>query len=124
MSYAGPANQKNQLRPARARLARMASLADDRNVAFIAGIVLGAAVGAGVTLLLAPRSGRSTRRRIAHSGHQITQRGRDAWHDLADELMAARRRRQNDRAAAKSHRPAGQAAAERKSFSRRAASSL
>jgi hypothetical protein len=88
-----------------------------------AGVVLGAAVGAGVALLLAPRSGRSTRRRIARSGREITQRGRDAWHALADELPDMRRRRRRPHAggdAATAPTDGGQ----RRSFSLRAASSL
>lgn len=129
MSYAGPANQKSASRPPLKRLMPTSSFTDDRNVAFLAGVVLGAAVGAGVALLLAPRSGRSTRRRIARSGREITQRGRDAWHELADELGAVRRRRHDSRDArearsAREARHATPGAAQRKSFSLRAASSL
>ena len=121
MSYAGPQSPKKSGRPSlkRAPLTPSSSHAE-RNAAFIAGAVVGAAVGAGVALLLAPRSGRSTRRRLARSGHRLTQRGRDAWHDLADELRAARRRRN---AVADADETSAENA-QRKSFSLRAASSL
>lgn len=119
MSYAGPSGQKNQTRSSLKRpMPPRPSSSTDRNVAFLAGVILGATVGAGVALLLAPRSGRSTRRQLLRQGRRVTRRGRDAWHDLADEFRDARERR---REARDSDAPEG---AQRKSFSLRAASSL
>lgn len=122
MSYAGPANPKTSARSPlkQAKLAPRPTSATDRNAVFITGVILGAALGAGVALLLAPRSGRSTRRRLARSGRRVRGRARDAWHDLAGELRDARRRRKD--APAPEDRPAGDA--QRRSFSFRAASSL
>jgi hypothetical protein len=69
MSYAGPATPKPSARPAPVikRVLPTPATRTERNVAFAAGVIVGAAVGVGVALLLAPRSGRSTRRRIARS---------------------------------------------------------
>src|SRR3954464_560725 len=121
MSYAGPQSPKKSGRPSLKRVPLTPSSSHaERNAAFIAGTVFGAVVGAGVALLLAPRSGRSTRRRLARSGRHLSQRGRDAWHDLADELRAARHRR---RAAAEADDTLAENA-QRRSFSLRAASSL
>ena len=119
MSYAGPSGQKSQARSSLKRpVPPRPSSSADRNVAFIAGVILGATVGAGVALLLAPHSGRATRRRLLREGRRVTRRGRDAWHDLADEFRDARERRRDAR---DSDAPDG---AQRKSFSLRAASSL
>jgi len=128
MSYAGPSGQKNSARQPikRPGSARPSSPAD-RNVAFLAGVILGATVGAGVALLLAPRSGRSTRRRLLGRGRRVTRRGRDAWHDLADEFRDAlerRRERHEQRDAREARESDAPNAAQRKSFSLRAASSL
>ena len=53
---------------------------------FAAGMLLGLAVGAGLTLLVAPRSGEETRHALARRGRRLRARGRDAWDDLRDEL--------------------------------------
>lgn len=63
------------------------------NLAFAAGLALGAAIGAGVALLFAPQSGEDARRAIARTGHRLRRRGGDAWIDLGDELRRMRRRR-------------------------------
>jgi len=92
MSYAGPVNKRRpDHRPgpvpasdwqATARLA--------------AGVVLGIAVGAGATLLLAPQSGSETRHELARRGRRlrrrIGRRGHDAWADLGYELRRAARK--------------------------------
>jgi hypothetical protein len=61
----------------------------DRIMTLIGGIALGMAVGAGLALLWAPRSGADTRRAIARRGRRLRSRGRDAWTDLRDELKDA-----------------------------------
>jgi hypothetical protein len=131
MSYAGPAGQKNIARPPLKRPAAPRSSASiERNVAFLTGVAVGAAVGAGVALLLAPRSGRSTRRRILSKGRRFQRRGHDAWQDLARELHDARVRRRERKVVEREVRDAAEAddgdtrRRQRKSFSFRAASSL
>lgn len=99
MSYAGPSAPK----PSKASKARTApsrpplSVSDDGppTAVFAAGLALGIAIGAGVALLIAPRSGATTRRRLARRGRRLARRGRDVWSDLREELheAAARRRR-------------------------------
>src|SRR5690242_21677894 len=59
---------------------------------FAAGALLGAAIGAGAALLLAPQSGAETRHRLARRGRHLRERTSDAWLDLRDELRYAARR--------------------------------
>ena len=65
---------------------------ESRSVVFAAGVAVGAIVGAGVALLLAPRSGAETRFAIGREARRLRRRGRDAWDDFRDELRRARRR--------------------------------
>jgi gas vesicle protein len=55
-------------------------------IPFSLGIVLGAAVGAGVALLLAPQSGRKTRKLISRNAEHLRDRASDRWDELADEV--------------------------------------
>ena len=64
-----------------------------RTLAFGAGIAVGALLGAGIALLLAPQSGKATRAYIARGARRIPDRARDSWDDLGDELRLALRRR-------------------------------
>ena len=64
----------------------------ERVAVFGTGIALGAALGAGVALLLAPYSGEETRAAILRRGVRLAHQGRDAWEDLRDELQWAARR--------------------------------
>jgi gas vesicle protein len=59
---------------------------------FGAGIVLGAVLGAGTALLLAPYSGAETRRVLRRSARNLGGRATDVWDELADELRFAARR--------------------------------
>jgi gas vesicle protein len=59
--------------------------------------VLGLAVGAGLALLFAPQAGEDTRRSIVRRGRKLTDRGRDAWDDLRDELRRAAKRRRREK---------------------------
>ena len=132
MSYAGPANPKNPATsvPTIRRITTTPASHVERNTAFIAGVLVGAAVGAGVALLLAPQSGRTTRRRLVRSGRDLSQRGRDAWHDvwhdtwhdLAHEFRLARRRLRAHAATNADRQSANRS--QRRSFNLRAASSL
>ena len=51
---------------------------------FAAGIILGAVLGAGLALLLAPRSGEQARERLREAGMEMTQRAREKAEDLRD----------------------------------------
>lgn len=53
---------------------------------FISGLALGSLIGAGLALLLAPQSGRRTRRRIARAAEDIGDEARDRIEDVADEM--------------------------------------
>ena len=64
-----------------------------RALAFGAGIAVGALIGAGLALLLAPQSGEATRAYISRSARRIPDHARDRWDDLGDELRMALRRR-------------------------------
>lgn len=64
-----------------------------RSLAFGAGIAVGALLGAGLALLLAPQSGRETREFIATRARRLPDDARDSWDDLGDELRSALRRR-------------------------------
>ena len=57
-----------------------------------AGLLIGAAVGAGAALLFAPQSGEEARTIIRRQARNARHRAGDAWADLADELAAATRR--------------------------------
>jgi hypothetical protein len=61
----------------------------ERAGTFGAGVALGALLGAGVALLLAPHSGVDTRRRLRKAGRRTGSRAADAWADLGEELRHA-----------------------------------
>ena len=61
------------------------------NGTLLTGIAIGVVIGAGIALLLAPRSGADTRYQIGRGLKRVRRRGRDAWDDLRDELSQARR---------------------------------
>lgn len=66
---------------------------------FVSGLLLGVAVGVGLTLLVAPQSGRRTRRALARSMEDVADSAVDRWDDMTDELRSAVRtgRRKLDR---------------------------
>jgi gas vesicle protein len=53
---------------------------------FLSGLVIGAMIGAGVTMLTAPQSGRRTRRRIRKAAGELRDTATDRWDDLADDV--------------------------------------
>jgi hypothetical protein len=63
---------------------------------FVGGLVLGALVGAGIALLVAPGRGRTLRRKLArrirHAGEEIRD-DLDGLKDAAERRLARRRRR-------------------------------
>ncbi|MEZ4422922.1 MAG: YtxH domain-containing protein [Gemmatimonadota bacterium] len=58
----------------------------ERVLPFLAGLVLGAAIGAGVALLTAPQPGTRTRKRIRRAAHTLKDGAVDRWDDLADDM--------------------------------------
>ena len=93
------------------RAQRPSGAADDgeidwqRVALFASGTLLGAVVGAGAALLLAPQAGDETRRDLAMQGRRLRTRTADAWDDLRDELRwAARRGRRRLERSLRDHR--------------------
>lgn len=110
MSYAGPTRARGATssasasaasrtpfgRPTPPREIPLRSDTDWNQVAlFGAGLALGLAVGAGATLLAAPRSGAETRAvlraKVGRARRSTSRRGRDAWDDLRDEIRGVKR---------------------------------
>ena len=58
---------------------------------FLAGLAIGALVGAGVALLFAPRSGEETRQAVARRAKHLARDARDRYDDVKDKLRRARR---------------------------------
>jgi gas vesicle protein len=59
---------------------------------FALGLMLGALIGAGATLLLAPHSGEETRRIIRKRARRIAGEASDRFDDIKDRIRQARRR--------------------------------
>ena len=76
---------------------------------FGAGVAIGALIGAGAALLLAPATGYETRTRLARRTRDVADDAADRWDDVSDELRyrarhGAKRVRQRVRRAATSSR--------------------
>jgi len=86
MSYAGPAasNRESSL-PILLPRAIPSAIKHDSAV-FAAGLAIGVVFGAGVALMLAPRSGAGTRRALARRGRRVARRGGDVWDALRETL--------------------------------------
>jgi gas vesicle protein len=59
---------------------------EDQLVGFVAGLLLGAAIGATAAILSAPQSGRRTRRKLGRAAVEIRQSTGDRWDDVAEEV--------------------------------------
>ena len=59
---------------------------EDQLVGFVAGLLLGAAIGATAALLSAPQSGRRTRRKIGRAALEIRKSTGDRWDEVADDV--------------------------------------
>lgn len=59
---------------------------EEQLVGFVAGLLLGAAIGATAALLSAPQSGRRTRRRIGRAATEIRRSTGDRFEDVATEV--------------------------------------
>jgi gas vesicle protein len=55
---------------------------------FVSGFLLGAAVGAGIALLMAPEAGNRTRRRIRRVAGELRDTATDQLDDFADDVKA------------------------------------
>jgi gas vesicle protein len=64
---------------------------------FAAGLILGALVGAGLALLLAPQSGADTRRGLARRARLLRDETRDRYDEAKRRLRRAREHRQQAR---------------------------
>lgn len=67
----------------------MSTRDQDTIVAFTAGAILGGLIGAGTALLLAPSSGRRTRRRLRRTAEEIGDRAGETLEHAADEAREA-----------------------------------
>lgn len=59
---------------------------DARVFNFVAGMVCGAVIGASVALLMAPESGRRTRRKLQRAAGNVRATASDRWDDFADDV--------------------------------------
>ncbi len=62
---------------------------DAGGVPFLVGILMGILIGAGLALLVAPQSGRRTRRRLARRVEDVTDDAVGKWDDVTGELRSA-----------------------------------
>jgi gas vesicle protein len=60
---------------------------------FIAGMLLGAVVGASLALLTAPRSGKRTRKRLIRAVSSARSAAGDRWEDFAVQVQRSGRKR-------------------------------
>ena len=69
---------------------------------FAAGLLIGALVGAGIALLVAPTSGEETRRMLSRRARRLAADARERYDEARHELRQARerRRREHDDASA------------------------
>jgi len=59
---------------------------DTRLFNFAVGLLCGAAIGAGVALVMAPASGKKTRRRIERAAGDLRETAEHRWEEMADEV--------------------------------------
>lgn len=59
---------------------------DSHVLNFVAGVVLGTIIGAGVALLAAPEKGRKTRKRLIRAAEGVRDSAQDRFEDFADEV--------------------------------------
>ncbi|MEX1256256.1 MAG: YtxH domain-containing protein [Gemmatimonadota bacterium] len=64
----------------------MAHEEDPQILGFVAGLICGAAIGAGVAILMAPDSGRKTRKRLQKAAVDLRETAADRWDDVAEDV--------------------------------------
>jgi len=62
---------------------------ESSTLSFIAGLLIGAVLGASAALLAAPQSGQRTRRRIVRAVEGARDTAADRWEGLTDDLQSA-----------------------------------
>jgi gas vesicle protein len=53
---------------------------------FFAGLLCGLTIGAGFALMLAPDSGRKTRKRLHRAADDLKENASDRWEEIADQV--------------------------------------
>jgi gas vesicle protein len=53
---------------------------------FATGMVVGALIGAGVALLMAPQTGKRTRKRIGRAADDLKESASDRWDEIAEDV--------------------------------------
>lgn len=73
---------------------------DARLFNFLSGLVCGAAIGAGVALMMAPQSGRKTRKKLHRAAEDLRDNATERWEEVAvdvrdrmDDALASARKR-------------------------------
>jgi gas vesicle protein len=64
----------------------MSEGSEDQLVGFVAGLLLGAAIGATAALLSAPQSGRRTRKKIGRAALEIRKSTGDRFDEVAEDV--------------------------------------
>ncbi|MGD0484409.1 MAG: YtxH domain-containing protein [Gemmatimonadales bacterium] len=64
---------------------------------FVAGLAIGALVGAGLALLFAPQSGEKTRRLVSRKAKHLAREARNRYDDVKEKVRRARRDRGGER---------------------------
>ncbi len=64
----------------------MSDGSEDQLVGFVAGLLLGAAIGATAALLSAPQSGRRTRKKIGRAAVELRKSTGDRWDEVAEDV--------------------------------------
>lgn len=62
---------------------------DSGALSFMAGILLGAVLGASLALLSAPQAGKKTRKRLARAVTGVRGVAEDRWDDISDDVRSA-----------------------------------
>lgn len=63
---------------------------------FLAGLAIGALIGAGAALLFAPQSGADTRRAVSRRAKHLAREARDRYDEVRDQLRRTRRAKERD----------------------------
>ncbi|MEK7668667.1 MAG: YtxH domain-containing protein [Gemmatimonadota bacterium] len=63
---------------------------------FLAGLAIGALIGAGAALLFAPQSGADTRRAVSRRAKHLAREARDHYDEITEKLRRARRAKERD----------------------------
>lgn len=59
---------------------------DARLFNFLSGVICGAAIGAGVALMMAPQSGKKTRKKLHRAADDLRENATDRWEEVAEEV--------------------------------------